>query len=375
MGVRTLGVEEEFLLVDPVSARPLAVAQQALKARQTQGAASDPEVDSELFRQMVETATPPCLTADEIGRHLVSARASAAKSAEAAGAALVASGAPVLADRDPAVTPDARYRRILDEFGLLARGSIACAMHVHVDVSAERDAGTETALLDRVGPWLPVLLALSANSPYWYGQDSGYASWRAQVWTRWPSHGTGERFGSRAVYESTTRRMTEWGAALDDAMVYFDARLSARYPTLEIRVADVCTDLDDAVLVAALARGLVETSARGAPVHPEWRSDLLLAASWRASRYGVSGRLVDPRTMELDGARAVVQGAIDHAAEALEEAGDLDLVRELAEQVFSRGNGAVRQRRARERTGELEGVELDLRQRTEDSWADPGRWS
>jgi carboxylate-amine ligase len=380
MTVRTLGVEEEFLLIDPVSCRVTAVAPRALRAHQEESQeppaalvarTADPSVESELFRQMIETASAPCRTLNELRAQLTRGRRAAGESAEQAGAALVAVAAPVLIDQAERVSSDPRYRRIYDEFGLLARGSLACAMHVHVDISDGVD-GAE--LLDRIGPWLPILIAISANSPYWHGEDTGYASWRAQVWGRWPSGGTGERFGSERVYDETTRRLIDWGVSFDDGMIYFGARLSRTYPTLEVRVADVCTDLDDAVLVAALTRGLVEAAASGALPSSEWRSDLIRAAHWRASRYGIADRLVDPMTLTLVSARAALESAIDFAAAALDEAGDLDLVRDLVERLLTRGTGAVRQRQAFERTGELEAVVLDLRARTKASWAEPGTW-
>ena len=119
-------------------------------------------------------------------------------------------------------------------------------------------------MLDRIGPWLPVLLAMSANSPFWNGVDSGYASYRSQVWQRWPTAGPTGTFGSAAAYRQVIDDLVATGAALDRAMIYFDARLSERYPTLEIRVADVCLRAEDTVLIGALARALVETSAREA---------------------------------------------------------------------------------------------------------------
>ena len=176
-----------------------------------------------------------------------------------------------------------------------------------------------------------MLLAVSANSPYFAGRDTGYASWRTQVWTRWPASGAGEAFESRAAYDEVRQALTDWGVAFDDGMVYFDARLSANFPTLEVRVPDVCTDLDDAVLVAALTRALVSAAAVGA-AHEQggrvgagvpWRSEMLRAATWRASRYGLADRLVHPNHRQLAPAREVVESLVDLIRPALDEAGDL----------------------------------------------------
>jgi carboxylate-amine ligase len=150
---------------------------------------------------------------------------------------------------------------------------------VHVSISSP-DEGV--AVLDRIRPWLPVLLAISANSPFWQGRDSAYASYRYQAWSRWPSAGPTEPFGSTEVYRQTVQQMVSTGALLDSGMVYFDARLSEHYPTVELRISDVCLYADDAALIAALARALVETEARlwraGSAI-PAHRIEMLRLAS------------------------------------------------------------------------------------------------
>jgi carboxylate-amine ligase len=375
-----VGVEEELMLVDPETGRLTAVAQRALRAHAETG--HDPEladqleapgIEAELFLQQIETTTPPCDTMNELDRQLRQARREIGQLAIEAGAAVVAVPTPVLVDADASVTPKPRYQRIRQEFGELAKTSLACAMHVHVGLEEGEDGAV---LLGDVGPWLPVLLAISANSPYWRGHDTGYASWRTQIWTRWPSNGTGQPFGSREEYDAVVRRLVDWGAALDPGMAYFDVRLSERFPTVEIRVADVCTDPEDAILFAALGRALVATAATGsASVQmPPWRTDLLRAASWRASRYGLAAQLVDPATLELGPARAVVESLLRHVRPALEEADDLGLVSDLVERLLSRGGGATRQRAKFETEGSLTAVVADLRERTEESWAGHATW-
>ena len=111
-------------------------------------------------------------------------------------------------------------------------------------------------MIDRIAAWLPLLLALSSNSPFWQGHDTGYASFRTVIWGLWPTAGPSGPFGDAAGYDAAVADLVRSGAALDVGMVYFDARLSASYPTVEIRVADVCTDVRDAVLLAALSRAL-----------------------------------------------------------------------------------------------------------------------
>ncbi len=363
---RKVGVEEELMLVDPGSGMLTAVASQALRAHEQAGG-DDAAVEAELFLQQLESQTPPTTDVTEIAGHLRASRRAMGEAARAAGAAAVATGTPVLADAESRVTPKPRYQRIVEEFGELARSSLACAMHVHVDVADEEEG---LRALGGIAPWLPVLLAISANSPYARGRDTGYASWRYQTWSGWPSHGTGGGFSDPDDYRAVTGRLLEWGAALDDGMLYLDARPSRSYPTLELRVTDVCGDVDDAVLVTALSRALVTTEAgRAGGPPPEWRDDLLRAAGWRASRYGVSDRLVDPLRLSLVPAREAIGSLLDHARDALDAAGDTALVEDQVERLLARGNGATQQRRTFERTGSLADVVFDAVVRTEASWS------
>jgi carboxylate-amine ligase len=337
--VRTIGVEEEFLLVDPDSGLPRAVAHLALAAR------TDAELAGELLREQLETATRPCSTLEELGGELRRARAEAGDAAAAAGAALVALGTSPL-PVDPTLSPKPRYREMRRRFGLTAAEELTCGCHVHVAVDSE-DEGV--GALDRIRPWLAPLLALTANSPFWQGVDSGYASYRSQVWSRWPSAGPYAPFGSSAGYHGAVGAMLGSDTVLDRGMVYYDARLSAEYPTVEVRIGDVCLDVDDAVLLAALARGLVETAGRewraGTPADPV-RLELLRLAAWRAGRSGVDGVLLDPCTWRPVPAREVLDQLVRHVAPALEEAGDLPRVQELLSGVVHRGTGARAQRAA-----------------------------
>lgn len=329
----------------------------------------EPAVEHELFLQQIETATPPVESVSDLMIEIRRGREAVGKAAEAAGAAAVAMPTPVLVDPREDVTPRPRYQRIFEEFGEISRQSLVCAMHMHIDIGDDEEA---VAVIDRIRPWLPLLTAISANSPYWRGRDTGYASWRSQTWTRWPSNGSSEAFGDAATYHSTTQRMVDWGAAFDHGMVYFDVRIAEDYPTIEVRVADVCTEVEDAGLVAALARGLVETAARShddEALATEWRSDLMRVASWRASRYGLTGQLVHPTMLELAPVRDVIGALIDHVAEVLEGAGDREFVEEAFEHLVARGNGAGRQRAIYEAKGDLKAVVKDLRERTESSWS------
>lgn len=370
---RQVGLEEELLLVDPRTREVAAAAQRVLKEFREHGrgrtpaAAASGEVDQELFRHQLEIRTDPAADLGDAFDQLVTARRTAGEAARAIDLATIACGMVPLGGEQAAVTPDDRYRAMVDTYGDVARDGGTCGMHVHVEIGSD-DEGV--AVLDRIAPWLPVLLAISANSPFANGRDTGYASWRSQVWTRWPSAGPTEQFGSVAGYREVERMLLDSGAARDQAMLYFDARLSVHQPTVEVRVCDTCADPAEAVLVAALARGLVETAARawadGRPA-PHWRPEALRAAQWRASRYGLADTLVHPGDRTLRPAADVLAALVEEVAPALAEAGDLELVRAGVDRAV-RASGAARQRAAFERSGDVAGVVDDLVARTEASW-------
>jgi carboxylate-amine ligase len=373
MVVRTLGIEEELLLLDPATRDVVPRAAHVLKefrehgrGRQQARAATD-ELDQELFRHQLETRTDPTREVAEAFAQLVAARRTAGEAAGAVGLAIGASAIVPLGGDQAVVSPTDRYRDMVDTYGEIARTGGTCGMHVHVGVDSDEEG---VGVLDRMAPWLPVLLALSANSPFAEGRDTGYASWRAQVWSRWPSAGPTERFGSVAGYRAVCRSLIDTGAARDEGMLYFDARLSATQPTVEVRICDVCADPAEAVVVAALVRGLVETAATSwADREPTWRVEWLRAAQWRASRYGLGERLVHPTSGDLRPAREVVEALISAVEPALDQAGDLDRVRVGLERAIHE-NGAARQRAAHARTGDVAGVVDDLIARTELSWRD-----
>jgi carboxylate-amine ligase len=264
-------------------------------------------------------------------------------------AALATSPVPV----EPTVAGKSRYQRMAETFGLTAQEQLTCGCHIHVEVASDEEG---VAVLDRAGRWLAVLLALSANSPFWQGVDSSYASFRYQAWSRWPSAGPTAPFGTARSYHETVSRMVRTGTLLDRGMIYFDARLSEHYPTVEIRVADVCLRAEDTVLIAALARALVETEARawreGRPA-PDTRAELLRLAAWRASRSGVTDVLIDPATGLPAPAADVAGMLLDHCRDALAGAGDADVATELLDALLARGNGAAAQRAAYRRSGSL----------------------
>ncbi len=360
---RTVGVEEELLLFDERTGRPAPVGHAIAQDAEATPEGEPQAVDHEFKLEQVETATEPTRDLDELRSGLVSRRAEVVERAgreRAVAAAIATNPLPLV----PTLTPRERYVRMQAAFGLVARQELTCGMHVHVSVGSP-DEGV--AALDRIRPWLPVLLALSASSPYWQGEDTGLASFRSAVWSIWPTAGPTELFGDATRYAAVVGDLVASGAALDPKMVYFDARLSTTYPTVELRVPDVCTDVDAAVAVAGLARALVDRAVadwhdgRPAPGHPR---AVVRAAGWVAARHGLSGHLLDGRTLKPVSAAAALRGLLDHAGDALAAHGDLDRVRETVERICAEGTSAQRQRAVFARAGDLHAVVRDAVART-----------
>lgn len=354
--MRTFGVEEEFLIVDPISGVPLPLSAEVMALHGASDRAMIPSarqgLSAELHQEQIEVITHPHSSLAGLSAEILAGRSYADSLARKVGGRIVALATSPLA-LTPHPTRNERYDALLEKYALTAREQLTCGCHVHVSVGSD-DEGV--AVLDRIRSWLPPLMALSSNSPFWNGQDSGYASFRTQAWNRWSSAGPTEVFGSAPAYHALVAGLSGTGVVVNPD---FDARLSVRHPTVEIRVNDVCLDPRDAVLMAALARALVETAAR------EWAAGqgpdkvpaiILRQGSWMASRWGMTGELLHPVTHKPDTARNVIATLHDHVRDALEDYGDGAYVEESLLRIFDNGTGSGRQRQSYENTGRLADV-------------------
>ena len=354
--MRTFGVEEELLIVDPETGLLLALAEVMLPSlvppKQDAGAV-DParlhdagvgtDFSYELKLEQIETQTRPCLDHTELLRQLNQGRALADRAARVHGGRVAAlATSPHRAATH--LTPNQRYLTMQERFGLTVRNQLTCGLHVHTFVESPEEG---VAVMDRIRDKLAVLIALSANSPYWNGAETGFESYRTQAWNRWPGSGPTMIFGSLPVYRRVVTRLIESGVLMDEGMIYFDARLCRQHPTVEIRVADVCLRAEDAALIAVLVRALVESASR------EWNDGvdpapvptlLLRMAAWQASNCGLGGQLLDFGTFTPAPAAEVVHALVDFVAPVLEEQGELDLVRAGVGRILAEGTGSQLQR-------------------------------
>jgi glutamate---cysteine ligase / carboxylate-amine ligase len=343
----TVGVEEEFLLVDAGSGRLADRAADVLAQACGQGYDLQPEITL----SQVEVASGVCHTMQDLREQLTSARRSLAECADRYGARLIASGTPALGRGSPNVlTPFPRYHRMTREFHALLGDLPVCGCHVHVGLP---DDEARVLVSNHLRPWLPTLLALGANSPYWRDTDTGYASWRYQMWSRWPSAGPQPWFDSPASYYAAREEIIATGAAMDVGMLYWDARLSAHHPTVELRVCDVAPTVDDAVLLAALVRGIAASALASGSLGLPVPQHVLRPALWRAARDGLEGLGVDMYTGTLMPAVDLVASLVRWIRPALEFAGDYEMVDESLQRLLLEGCGATRQRAAVARNGRI----------------------
>ena len=357
VAVPTVGVEEEFLLLDPTTGEN---AQVAIAVLADLPAEVRQRSRLEFRHSMVEMVTGVCTDLAEAGRQLRQLRGAAAAAAARAGTRLVAIGATPMAERRPTVTDNPRYQAIARHYGPIVADPAVCGCHVHVGV-ADRELAVQVS--NHLRPWLPVVQALATNSPFFAGADTGTASWRAMQLDRWPSLGPAPFFTSGEDYDDTVRIMVDSGTMIDATMVLWHARPSTTYPTIEVRMADVCPTVADTLLVAGLVRALVATAiddiAAGLTA-PAVTDGVLRAAHWNAAHRGLGATLLDLRAGRARPAWDVVGDLVTKLRPALLRHGDLSLVDGELARVREEGTGADRQRRVHERTGDLRAVLAEL---------------
>jgi carboxylate-amine ligase len=342
----SFGVEEELLLVS-ATGDPLPRSKAVVREVQ------DPDVALELTRAMVEINSPVCQTPAELHAALSEMRAKLASAAADEGGRLLAIGVAPQGRAAQSITKKPRYQELAKSWGSLAREHGVCGCHVHVDVS---DKETAVRVSNHLRPWLPALLALTANSPYYLGQDTGFASWRWLMIARWPCAGPPPYFESLEHYEALVAMHLAAGTLMDEQMVYWDVRPSTHLPTVEVRVSDVPLTVDESVLLATLVRAIVMMALEDGGRGPAPDLEVLRAAYWLAARNGLEGNGLDVRTAEPMPVADVLTRLVDHVHPALEELDATDLVSEGIRRAVTDGNGAIKQRQALRRGAEITAV-------------------
>lgn len=287
----TFGIEEEFHLVD-LATRDLAVAPEGLLNELKRHIGS--QVSPEFLRSQIEIGTKPVSTFADARAELNRLREIVVVSARRHGLAPVASGThPFAQPNDTETTDKERYKELDRDLAGAIRGLAACGMHVHAGIE---DDDLRIDLMNQARYFLPHLLTLSTSSPFWRGLDTGLKSYRLTVLRRLPRSGLPGLFASWSEYQRTLAVLIDAGIIEDGSKIWWDLRPSARFPTLEMRICDVCPRIDDALSIAAAYLCILRMLWRRKKSNLKWRTypiSLIEENRWRAQRYGVSGALLD----------------------------------------------------------------------------------
>jgi len=337
----TVGIEEEYLLVhretlDLVSDPPEAILRECQERLEAQ-------VAPEFLRSQIEVGTRVCASVHDARDDLARLRRVVCEAAGRAGLApIAASTHPFGRWADQQQTPVERYSDLSEEMQAAARRLVICGMHVHVGID---DDELRIDLMNQMAYFLPHLLALSCSSPFWGGRDTGLKSYRLTIFDALPRTGLPERFASWAEYQRHVNILMDAGLIEDSTRIWWDMRPSAKFPTLETRVMDVCTRIDDAIALAALLVCMLRMLYRLRKSNQRWRlyTPMLIHENrWRAMRYSFDEGLIDlarGAVVPFDELLDELLALVSEDAEALGCTTEVSQVRDIV----TRGTSAHRQ--------------------------------
>ncbi len=341
----TIGVEEEYQIIEPKTRELCGKAEQIIGyVRDNLKPENKDVIQPEMYRSQVEIATVICQSLSQVRQELTRCRQAVIEAAEVSGKAISAAGTHPFSDwREQEITQKPRYQNLEAEFKQLIRELVIFGNHVHIGMS---DRAIALQVINRVRVWLPVLLALSANSPFWLGQVTDYASYRTEMWTRLPMTGAPQIFADEQEYQTLIDDLISAGAIKDPTNIYWDIRISDKFPTIEFRVTDICMTVEEAVTITGLVRALVWTGYQEVindlPLN-RVRPELLQAAQWCAARYGLTDNLIDVLDKIPLTARDLVEKFLNYLRPGLEKFSDWDLISTSVQKILDQGNGAQRQ--------------------------------
>lgn len=337
----TIGIEEEYLLVDPET-RNLADDPPASILEDCRKRIGD-QVTPEFLRSQIEVGTQVCTSISEAAEQLRSLRCCIREVAESHGLAMIAASTHPIADWDlQKHTEKERYNTLAQSMQTVVRRMLICGMHVHVGI--END-DLRIDLMNQVSYFLPHLLAISTSAPFWHGIETGLKSYRMAVWNELPRTGLPPQFDSYGEYRRLVDTLVGTGVIEDASKLWWDIRPSGKFPTLEMRMTDICTRTEDSICVAALYRCLLRMLWRLRRSNQRWRQyDRFLISEnrWRASRYGIDEGLIDFGKAEIVPFAELLEELIELVRE---DAEFFDCVSEVehAREILRRGTSAHKQ--------------------------------
>jgi carboxylate-amine ligase len=350
----TIGVEEEFQIIDPETLELRSHVVQLLSSAAARGVGD--LVKQEMHQSIVETGTKICENVSELRLEMHRTRSELVMAAESTGLRVAAAGThPFSSWIDQVISPGERYQHIVEEMGQLARSLLIFGMHIHV---AMPDKQTTIDLMNMVRYFLPHLLALSTSSPFWMGRNTGLKSFRTTVFRRFPRTGIPDIFDSWSEYENFVNLLIKLNCIDNGKKIWWDVRPHPTYGTLEFRMFDTATRVEEAVAIAALTQAIIVKLHRLYTHNQSWRiyrRALIEENKWRAARYGIEGKLIDfGRESEVP-VRELMLELMELLEDVVDELGSRSAV-EYIHTILNEGTSAERQLRVYQQTGDLKEV-------------------
>jgi glutamate---cysteine ligase / carboxylate-amine ligase len=349
----TLGIEEEFAIVDPQTRELRSHIQEILEGGKIM---LKEQIKPEMHQSVVELGTEICTSIGDAREHVIALRSKLAELAGGSGLKIASVGThPFSHWRDQLITEGERYREIVKDMQQLARANLIFGLHVHVGIP-DRDSAIH--VMNQARYFLPHIYALSVNSPFWVGQDTGLKGYRLKVFERFPRTGIPDSFESLSEYEDYCKLLVKTGCIDNPKKIWWDIRLHPFFDTLEVRVCDAQTRVDDTLAIAALIQAVIAKLYklfRQNTTFRVYRRRLLDENRWRASRYGIDGKLIDfGRETEVD-TRSLLNELLEFVST---EVSELASQKEMShiERIMREGTGADRQLAAYERTHDMKAV-------------------
>jgi carboxylate-amine ligase len=361
----TIGVEEELMIVDGETLALANAIEQLLED------AEEGKVKPELMESVCEIATDPCRDVDQAGEELVTLRRHVCELAEAQGLAIGSAGThPFAMWEDQRIVARPRYRDLIEALRFVARQELIFGMHVHVGMD---DPDKAVHVADGMRVHLPVLLALSANSPFWRGQNTGLLSARTPIFRAFPRVGVPPAYGDWSTYEQRIDFMVDSGVMEDYTYLWYDVRPHPKLGTVEIRVCDSQTRVEHtlglAALIQAMVRELAEHFDAGTRLS-DYPWEMLDENKWLAARHGLEGELIDLPVRQRVGTKELTRRLLDRLIDHAQDLGAADHF-EALEDLLARGNGAHRQRVVFEANHDLREVMAEIVAATTPAAPDP----
>ena len=343
-----IGIEEEYQIVDPETRALRSFITQFLENGKV--VMVERELKPELHQSMVELGTPVCETIAQTYEELVNQRSFISRLARDKGLEIVAAAThPFSKWLDQPVTPLPRYMGVLEEMQQLAQRLLIFGMHVHIGIA---DRAFAIDCMNTVRYMLPHVLALSTSSPFWMGRKTGLKSYRALVFEDFPRSGLPEFCRTPSDFDQLVNTLVNTGCIPNGSKIWWDVRPHHDYPTLEFRICDICTRVDEAIAIAALFQALVLWLWKLRRNNITWRiyrRELLEENRWRAARYGLDGKLIDFGKGQESSARQLVRELLEMIAEEIDELGTRSYIQPI-EQMLIHGTSADRQLRVYDAT-------------------------